>query len=271
MKEIAKKSFTYFFNVFSLVMIFHCFCDSFSFYENIISYEPVKRIVCSNFDFNSLKYIIPMMIGYIVACNSWFYNTCKRKIIICMLYTILFFIFALLFSIDSFYTEIYLVISCLSLLFFILRTIYFVPKDFKTNNLKLFFESLVILTLPGNIIFNIRYFNSVFNAPLYFYIIRMVYIILLLSLLVLMYVEFSFNKKIFKPLLLVILVIVILFCLKDYFSNIQEFINLYIIKKEIADLSNVGSETIKNSLSFIGFVGLAFSVLYEMIRKRKNT
>ena len=86
-----------------------------------------------------------------------------------------------------------------------------------------------------------------------------------------MYVEFSFNKKIFKPLLLVILVIVILFCLKDYFSNIQEFINLYIIKKEIADLSNVGSETIKNSLSFIGFVGLAFSVLYEMIRKRKNT
>ena len=82
MKEIVKKSLIWFFYILCLIIIVNYFCESFFFFENIISNNPIKRKVFFTVDFKNICFILPMLIGYILSLNQFFYKERKQKIFI---------------------------------------------------------------------------------------------------------------------------------------------------------------------------------------------
>ncbi|MBQ1869188.1 MAG: hypothetical protein II146_01795, partial [Treponema sp.] len=104
MKDIVKKSLIWLFHILGVIIIVDYFCDSFCFFENIISNEPIKRKVFYTFDLKNVYFILPMSIGYILSCNQNFYKNRKQSVLIGIIFTILFFIPSMIFSFNSFYT-----------------------------------------------------------------------------------------------------------------------------------------------------------------------
>ena len=58
------KSLIWLFYILCLIIIVNYFCESFCFFENIISNNPIKRKVFYTFDFKIIYFILPMLIGY---------------------------------------------------------------------------------------------------------------------------------------------------------------------------------------------------------------
>ena len=56
MKEIVKKSLIWLFYILCLIIIVNYFCESFCFFENIISNNPIKRKVFYTFDFKIIYF-----------------------------------------------------------------------------------------------------------------------------------------------------------------------------------------------------------------------
>ena len=270
MKDIVKKSLIWLFYILGVIIIVDYFCDSFCFFENIISNEPIKRKVFYTFDFKNLYFILPMSIGYILSCNQFFYKNRKQSVLIGIIFTILFFIPSMIFSFNSFYTEKYIAFSCIVELLIIVRICKFYSFDIKDNFIKLMFESLTLLAIVRNLLFNILYFNRKWtNAPFYFYLLDIIFIILLLSVLVFMFADFALtNKLLYKFLLLISCMGVFIFGYNVFYSGIKILLDLFIMNREISDLSLVGNETIKNMFSFIGLAGLIVTILFEMIKDK---
>ena len=271
MKEIVKKSLIWLFYILCLIIIVNYFCESFCFFENIISNNPIKRKVFFTVDFKNICFILSMLIGYILSLNQFFYKERKQKIFIGIIFTILFFIPSIILSFNSYYTGKNVVFSCILELLIIVRLSIFYSSDVKSNFIKLVFESLVLLTIVSNFLFNILYINKMINAPFHFYLLKIVFCILLLSVLVFMFADFALTSKLlYKFLLLLTCLGVFLFGYNDFCSALKTLIDLFIMKKEISDLSLVGNETIKNLFSFIGLAGLIVTILFEMIRDKKK-
>ena len=205
MKDIVKKSLIWLFYILGVIIIVDYFCDSFCFFENIISNEPLKRKVFYTFDFKNVYFILPMSIGYILSCNQFFYKNQKQSVLIGIIFTILFFIPSMIFSFNSFYTEKYIAFSCIVELLIILRICKFYSFDIKYNFIKLMFESLTFLTIVSNLLFNILYFNRWIDAPFYFYLLKILFIILLISVIVFMFADFALTNKLLCKFLTLII------------------------------------------------------------------
>ena len=270
MKDIVKKSLIWLFYILGVIIIVDYFCDLFFFFEDIISYEPIKRKVFYTFDFKNAYFILPMSIGYILSCNQFFYKNRKQSVLIGIIFTILFFIPSMIFSFNTFYTEKYIAFSCIVELLIIVRICKFYSFDIKDNFIKLMFESLTLLAIVRNLLFNILYFNRKWtNAPFYFYLLDIIFIILLLSVLVFMFADFALtNKLLYKFLLLISCMGVFIFGYNFFYSEIKILYDFFIMNREISDLSLVGNETIKNMFSFIGLAGLIVTILFEMIKDK---
>lgn len=269
MEDIVKKSLIWLFYILSLIIIVNYFCESFCFFETIISNEPIEQKVFYTFDFKIIYFILPMLIGYILSYNQFFYKERKQTIFIGIIFTILFFIPSIILSFNSYYTGKYIVFSCIVELLLLVRLCIFYSFIVKSNFIKLVFESFALLTIVSNFLFNILYINKMINAPFHFYLLKIVFCILLLSVLVFMFADFALTSKLlYKFLLLLTCLGVFLFGYNDFCSALKILIDLFIIKKEISDLSLVGNETIKNLFSFIGLAGLIVTILFEMIRDK---
>ncbi len=271
MKEIVKKSLIWLFYILCLIIIVNYFCESFCFFENIISNNPIKRKVFFTVDFKNICFILPMLIGYILSLNQFFYKERKQKIFIGIIFTILFFIPSIILSFNSYYTGKNVVFSCIVELLIIVRLSIFYSSDVKSCFIKLIFESLALLQIVSNFLFNILYFDKMINVPFHFYLLKIVFCILLLSVLVFIFADFVLTSKLLYKFLLILTCLgVFIFCYNDFCSALKILIDLFIMKKEISDLSLVGNETIKNLFSFIGLAGLIVTILFEMIRDKKK-